>query len=270
MEAQVQYALTCSDSLLAEAIPAMLSDLPFNTFRWDNGVWYCACPVSEDPGEETLREHCTFLGEIKREELLPQNYNALWEASVTPIQLDNRVYIRPPSYPPAEEGMIDICINPKMTFGTGHHETTLLLMRRLLQLSVAGKHVLDMGCGTAVLSILGLKLGASHCLAVDIDAQACAVAEELLTINCPDAQWEVRIDGNPPIDYNADIILANIHLQVLQRQCEDYFKLLPVGGRLLVSGLLHTQEEQLIKTYGREPVYRNRDGQWIMLEFEKT
>jgi ribosomal protein L11 methyltransferase len=268
MEAQVQYRLYCNDFALAEAIPAMLQDLPFSTFRWENGAWYCACPVSKDPGADGISEACPFIDNIHSELLQPENYNAVWEASVKPIILEERVYIRPPSYPPPSEEFIDICINPQMTFGTGHHETTALIMRRLLSLDLKGKQILDMGCGTGVLSILALKLGAEHLLAVDIDAMACEVANELLQLNCGDSSREVRLSEKVPDDIRPDIILANIHLQVLIGQRNAYFSILKPGGRLLVSGILFSQEEQLIDSYGREPVYRDRDGQWVMLEFE--
>ena len=131
--------------------------------------------------EQSLKQ---FDLEGYRESKLPeQNWNAQWEANFDPIEVDDLCYIRASFHPAKPEIPHDIVIDPKMAFGTGHHQTTRLMIKALLQQSVEGKTVLDAGCGTGVLSILGDKLGAEAILAYDIDQWAVNNTHENITRN---------------------------------------------------------------------------------------
>ncbi|MDD3743195.1 MAG: 50S ribosomal protein L11 methyltransferase, partial [Lentimicrobiaceae bacterium] len=101
-----------------------------------------------------------------------QNWNAVWESAFNPVTIAGKCYIRAPFHPPAPTGMLELIIEPKMSFGTAHHETTALIIEQLLSMQLGGKSLLDMGSGTAILAILASKMGAGPITAIDNDEWA--------------------------------------------------------------------------------------------------
>lgn len=170
---------------------------------------------------------------------LPEiNWNETWEKGFQPILIDDIVRIRASFHKEDSSYLYDIVIDPKMSFGTGHHETTRLMIKSMLELDFQGTQVLDMGCGTGVLAILASKLGANLIVAVDIDEWSVRNARENAGSNSCNNITVLKgaIDIVPVRKYN--IILANINRNVLLDYM-DYFKLLLVsGGSLLLSGIM--------------------------------
>ena len=173
-----------------------------------------------------------------------RNWNAEWEANYEPVYVGERAIVRAPFHSLPEKigkGFLDVVIVPHMSFGTGHHDTTLLMMLTLLDLEVKGLTVLDMGCGTGVLAIAALKLGAASVLAIDIEEGACSntienaelngfsVMNESLVVVCGDAS---DLQGTPV----NDVILANINRNILVQDMASYDKVLRPGGRIALSG----------------------------------
>ena len=172
-----------------------------------------------------------------------ENWNAAWEANYDPVFVGARAIVRAPFHSLPENtipGFLDVVIAPHMSFGTGHHDTTLLMMHTLLDLKVKGLTLLDMGCGTGVLAIAALKLGASSVLAIDIEEGAYAntiknaelngfLLDDRLTSLCGDAS---QLIGKPL----NDVILANINRNVLVHDMLSYDKVLKPGGRIVFSG----------------------------------
>lgn len=167
-----------------------------------------------------------------------RDWNEEWEKNYfQPIRIGKECVIRA-SFHEAEEGFKHtILIDPKMAFGTGNHETTRLMLERILTLEPEGKELLDMGCGTAVLAILAKMKGASRVVAIDIDEWAYQNALENIALNRTES-IEVLLGGAEQLQGMApfDIIFANINRNILVRDMGEYAKVLKVGGVLFLSG----------------------------------
>ena len=172
-----------------------------------------------------------------RTKLIPEeNWNANWEAQFDPILVDDQCFVRAPFHI-AKDVAFDIEIMPKMSFGTGHHETTFLMIRQMLQFDFTGKKVLDMGCGTGVLAILACKMGADEVRAIDIDEWSFKNARENVERNtCSHISVEQGDVGLLKGHDSYDIILANINRNVLIADIPVYASRLEKKGCLLLSG----------------------------------
>ena len=176
-----------------------------------------------------------------------QNWNAIWETNFEPVLIGSECYIRAPFHPVLAGIRYEIIIEPKMSFGTGHHETTHMMSVLLMEQNVCGKDVLDMGCGTAVLAILAKKMGASEVMAVDNDEWAFSNAIENIERNHVS---EIRVMHGDAALIGAqqfDLILANINRNVLLSDIPAYASALKKGGTLLLSGFYESDVLQITK-----------------------
>ncbi|MBD1398533.1 50S ribosomal protein L11 methyltransferase [Pontibacter sp. JH31] len=166
-----------------------------------------------------------------------QNWNEEWERNFEPLFIADQVSVRASFHEKPANARYDIVINPKMSFGTGHHETTTLMIENQLTLDHQGKRVLDMGCGTGILAIMAGELGASEIVAVEIEDWTVENARENAELNNY-ASIDVRLGGAETIegDQPYDIILANINRNVLLEDMPAYVAVLKPGGTLLLSG----------------------------------
>jgi len=170
-----------------------------------------------------------------------KNWNEIWESSFQPVVIPGKVSIRASFHPPIPEIPLELVITPKMSFGTGHHLTTLLMMEALFQLNLTGKRLLDFGTGTGILAILAEKLGAARILAIDNDPWSISNANENVAGNhCQSI--ETRLLDHLPTGETFDLILANINKNVILKELPAFLKSLQRGGSLMLSGL---QEEDL-------------------------
>lgn len=166
-----------------------------------------------------------------------QNWNEAWEKSLTPIVVDERCLVRAEFHRVEEKYPYEIVITPKMSFGTGHHHTTHLMLKQQLDLEHRGKRVMDAGCGTAILSIMAVLRGAVEVEAFDIDEWSVLNGKENLEMN---RVQNVRIRQGTirelPFTGMFDVILANINKNILLDELPEYARYMPVGGKLLLSG----------------------------------
>lgn len=178
------------------------------------------------------------------------NWNREWEESIQPIDIDNKIFISPQwILPPINDYRIHITINPKMSFGTGHHSTTRLVSRLLLDTVKKGSKWLDAGCGTGILSIIAIKLGAGSVLAVDNNDWAIENAEENLRLNSIESGIELFNQGIEDFEIpDVDGIMANLYTHLLLSNFEKFFNALKKkNGVLLASGVLNFDEEIILK-----------------------
>lgn len=199
-----------------------------------------------------------------------QNWNALWESNFSPITVDDRCMVRASFHEPLPGMQHDIVIDPKMAFGTGHHQTTHQMISALLNTQVAGKTMLDMGCGTGVLAILAEKLGASSVVAIDNDEWAYSNTLENIERNSCTRVKALLGDASAITGGGFDIILANINLNILLADMQEYIKHLNPNGLLLTSGILSTDTQQLIahaQSIGLKHIYTTTRDSWAMVAF---
>ncbi|HZH54729.1 MAG TPA: 50S ribosomal protein L11 methyltransferase [Sphingobacteriaceae bacterium] len=187
-----------------------------------------------------------FVVDYSYREIKQENWNAVWESNFQPIVIDEHVYVRASFHPAAPEYPLEIVIDPKMAFGTGHHQTTSMMMRLMLGLDFKGESVLDMGCGTGILSILAAKMGAKAVLAIDHDPVCQASTQENILLNKVKAIQTLcgsidLIDGK-----KFGIILANINRNILLDQLPAYARSLHPGGHLLMSGFYEGEDLKMI------------------------
>lgn len=201
-----------------------------------------------------------------------RNWNQEWESNFNPVVIAGKCRIRASFHEPDPSFPLEIIIDPKMSFGTGHHETTYLMAAWLLETDLAGKKVLDMGCGTCVLSILAAKLRASDVLAADIDPVCVENSLENAAVN--DVKVRCRLSDIDGIQENGfDLIMANINRNVLLEHIPWYQGKLQPGGTLLVSGFYEGTDLDIIRERAEEcglkyETFQSRNG-WVSARFGK-
>lgn len=259
-----------------EMVVAQLLLIGFESFDTTSGL-YAFIPKEEYTTQvkETFEEWAEEQAiQWDRQEILPTNWNAVWESQFDPIVIDEFCVIRASFHEPLGGVSYDILIDPKMSFGTGHHETTRLMIQQIRSLDIAGARVLDFGAGTGVLAILAEKMQAEHVVAIEIEPMACEnIVENVWRNDC--RRIDVRegsIDCLNP-DERFDIILANITRNVLIATVDDMKSALNEGGKLIVSGIRHQDRDLIVSTYikkGFQIVLDMEDNQWHCLRFEKS
>jgi ribosomal protein L11 methyltransferase len=200
-----------------------------------------------------------------------QNWNAEWEKNFDFINVENQCVIRAPFHNKIDSVEFDVVIDPKMSFGTGHHETTYLMIKRLLTLDLMHEKVLDMGCGTGVLAILAKMKNADTVEAIDIDEWAYNnTLENIRNNNCEDII--VKMGGAEKIQGEFNVIIANINRNILLNNMSIYVKALEKGGSLLLSGFFSSDKEILLEATSHlnlELIYTESKNDWTILHLIK-
>ncbi len=221
--------------------------------------------------ENTLAEVKDFC-EVEYELIFhkKQNWNAQWESSFEPVEACR---IRAPFHEPSSSFEHEIIIEPKMSFGTGHHETTRTIVDAMSELDFRGKSVLDMGTGTGVLAIYAEKLGASHLVAIDIEEWAYENTLENAEVNAC-SLIEARLGGKEQIksDEKFDIVIANINRNILLEDMHAYAEAMSSGSQLLLSGFYAMDVEALTEKaseFNLKSFLRKEENGWTVLGFRK-
>jgi ribosomal protein L11 methyltransferase len=202
-----------------------------------------------------------------------QNWNKEWETNFQPIDVDGKCYIRAPFHKALEGFMYDVVVEPKMSFGTGHHATTQLMIQKLMKLDIKGKSLLDMGCGTGVLAIVASMMEANPITAIDIDDWSYENTIENCTKN--NINNILVHKGNAQIlaGKRFHSILANINKNVLLKDLPSYTEVLENSGNLVISGFFETDIDELSAKavqLGLVLIDRVTQEQWAMLHFNKN
>ena len=258
----------------AEILIAYLTDAPFDTFEETEEGVNAYLPANDEYVAEVeklladLSEHIDFQWE---KVFLPaQNWNEIWESNFHPVIVGDFCAVRADFHEPIPEVKYELVINPKMAFGTGHHETTWQCIAAMEHLPIAGKKILDFGCGTGVLAILASKLGAAEVEAVDIEEESYRNTLENCDVNSV-TNVLARCGTLAAVQGQAfDGILANINRNVILDSLPTLAGLLKPGGWLLVSGILLQDEEVVAEAaakMGFEKKKKTEKGNWLCLEF---
>lgn len=201
-----------------------------------------------------------------------QNWNKEWESNFQPIDVEGKCYIRAPFHESQKRFMYDVIIEPKMSFGTGHHYTTQLMIQKLMKLEIKNKSLLDMGCGTGVLAILASLMGANPITAIDCDDWSYENSIENLQKN--NINNVIVHKGNAEILAGKlfHTILANINKNVLLMDMPVYVQSLEKEGNLVLSGFFETDVIELTQKaidLGLKLEEKVVNDQWTVLHFIK-
>lgn len=199
-----------------------------------------------------------------------QNWNKIWESDFKPVCINGFVGIRAEFHEPLQGFQHEIIITPKMSFGTGHHATTFLMIQAMKEIDFRNKSVLDFGTGTAVLAILAEKLGAIKVDAIDYD-EFCIenASENTVANNCRNIT--VIQSNSAETNKKYDIILANINRNIILDNLKTIANQLNKKSELLLSGLLNTDEEEVLKAtkyFGLTFLSKYEKEEWICLQFK--
>ena len=227
---------------------ALLSEIGFESFTDENNI-FAAYIQSEMFDEQSCNEtleilwHAIGKTDYEIKDIPAQNWNQQWESNFEPVIVDSRCIVKAPFHTIDQTYQYEIIIEPKMSFGTGHHETTQLVLSEILDTDCNGKTVVDCGCGTGVLAILAKMKGAARTKAFDID-QWCYenTIENAERNNAADIIVECKgIECIAGETYN--IIIANINRNILLSAMEQFGKSLAKDGTLILSGIYKTDLE---------------------------
>ncbi|HRE49800.1 MAG TPA: 50S ribosomal protein L11 methyltransferase [Flavitalea sp.] len=270
MEQYVQISFQQTLPEQREILVALLANIGFTGFE-ENGKELVACiPLSdfnESVFKETVSDQLPYAVKIIEQ----KNWNEEWERSFPPVVVDDYCAIRASFHPPVSSVAHEIIITPKMSFGTGHHATTYLMIRLMKDIRFTNCAVLDFGTGTGVLAILAEKLGASSITAIDNDNWSIDNAKENIGANrCRRIQVMER--SAPPPDETYDIILANINKNVILAEMAAMEQHLEENGVLLISGLLEEDKKEIAdkaSTVHLTIVHTGQKDNWIALVLKR-
>ncbi len=256
-----------------EILIAELGELPFESFE-ETETGLSAYIQKQFWTEDVLADvYILQSGEFNItytfEEIEQVNWNEEWEKNFEPIEVDNTCRVRAPFHE-YKEVQYDIVIEPKMSFGTGHHETTFMVIQHLLETDVAGKKTLDMGCGTAILAILAEMKGAQPIDAIDIDNWCYLNSiENAERNNCKHISvYEGDASLLPGRTY--DVIIANINRNILLNDMQVYVDCLNPGGTLLLSGFYEEDIpaiDESCSAKGLTLIKKHQKNNWVALKY---
>jgi ribosomal protein L11 methyltransferase len=238
---------------LSDALVAELADLGFVAFAHEGDATSAWGPASVwTPAVE--RQIKAWVDQrapgatIETREWPEENWNATWEASIRPVPAGPFVILPSWATVPAEHSSrVPIRIDPKMSFGTGHHASTRLALGLIARQLPPDARVLDVGCGTGVLALGALKLGASTAIGCDIDERSVPNARECALLNDVGDRFEVREGGLEVVPENDfDLVAANIIRATLLEVLDDLVEKLRPGGRLVLAGLLDYERAEMV------------------------
>ncbi len=269
----VEIDIFCKKDL-KEIITAELCHLGYESFLDTSDGFRAYQPVkNHDPAMlNLLLERYTLSTDFKCKKLTDRNWNEIWEQSFEPIEIGDQCRIRASFHLQKHRFPYEIIIDPKMSFGTGHHESTRQMIQFQLGLDHRGKSILDAGCGTGILSILAEQKGAKQVLALDTDPQAVSNTVENMVLNCAK---KIKVKegsiGDLSINSTFDLILANINRNVLLVEIDLYRQHLNKSGLLVLSGF-YTYDSVCIVKKCTDNAFKiknqTEENQWACLLLE--
>ena len=239
---------------LLEVLPALLMQIGFDSFlEEENQVkgyieksLYSEKVIADFLGENEFTANVTF----HSDQLENKNWNAKWEQNFEPVIIDDKILIKAPFHKELKDYPLTLIIEPRMSFGTGHHETTHLILKNLLEVELKDKSVADIGSGTGILSIASSKLGAAFVHACDVDQWSYDNSLDNQKLNNTEKITFILGDVNKIIALNKiyDIVLANINKNILLDGMTAFADITKSGGFLLLSGFYESDCGDMVKS----------------------
>lgn len=202
-----------------------------------------------------------------------EDWSNEWKKYYQPLEIGKKLIVIPEWEQKVKNGRIPVVLNPGMAFGTGQHNTTRLCMEFLEQNIVPGCSVLDIGCGSGILAVTGVLLGASHAEGIDIDELAVKIAGENSKLNSTDGKTKFFCgtlkSEKQNIDSEYDVICMNIVADVIISMLKDVKKMLKASSHLLLSGIIDTREQDVLSALSKENykiIKRKESGGWVALD----
>ena len=260
----------------SDLLSAELGEIGFESFLEEDGLLKAYVEI-DTFSEEKLKNIDTLNNDAVKvsysfKELEQQNWNQQWESNFSPVYVDDKICVRATFHPAEPQYIHEIVIDPKMSFGTGHHSTTHLILSSMLSIDFEGKSVLDMGSGTGVLAIFAAMQGAKPVYAIDIDEWCSVNAKENAERNGVE-HIQISQGSKEQIDgIKVDVLLANINRNILLDQMEAYGNALNDNGELHVSGFYSADVDVLVeeaKKHGLNYVSSHSKNDWTTIKFEK-
>lgn len=277
MSYYTRLAVTCSPEA-TEVLIAEVAEAGFDTFM--------ETATGFEGFAEEDRFDAVMLGEIQHryqevfpfqyvlDQVVKENWNEQWERSFEPVIVDDRCIVRASFHQPERDYPYEILITPKMSFGTGHHQTTWLMLKMQLDLNHRDKDVMDAGCGTAILAIMACRRGARYVDAFDIDAWSTVNGSENLSVNdCPQVRLRQGSIRTLDFDRQFDILLANINRNILLDEMTEYARHVKKDGLLVLSGFYVSDADALVESAsasGFQEIRREDRETWCALVLQKV
>jgi len=265
----LELRIDTRDEEVRQILIAKLAEIGYESFEETQDTLNAYIPVekfSEAELEETIQ---LFHLKYSKEQIAQRNWNEEWEKNFQPVVIDDFCTVRASFHEKNPETKFDIVITPKMSFGTGHHATTYMMLDLMRGISFHEKTVFDFGTGTGILAILAEKLGAKNVLAIDIDEWSIVNARENLLLNeCEKIALEQT--GNIQSSQSFDIMLANINRNVILESLPQIVPILKADGEVLLSGLLKEDFEvvdEKLREFGMIISERREKNGWIAIKY---
>ena len=269
------FSANCNKSEVSEIIVALLAELGFESFEETEESVKAYVPdksFNVAALAELTGEYPELFRSVDTRRIRQENWNHLWESNFLMTEIAARVLVFAPFHKDIPALEYRICIMPQMSFGTGHHETTSLMLKMMLDIDISGKRVLDMGCGTGILAIFAAMKKALSVTAIDIDEWAYRNAAENCernNINCIEI---LQGDSGLLSDKSFDLILANINRNVLLADMATYTQCLPKDGILQISGFYTADFPEIAaeaKRNSMELIRHLEETNWVAALYHK-
>ena len=261
----------------ADILVARLNEIDFESFA-ENKKGVKAYAQTHLMNEDAVKDIITEVAELCKlsytiKEIKQENWNKQWEDNFKPVHINDQCVIRAHFHDGFSSKEYELIITPKMSFGTGHHETTSLVMNEMFGIDFKAKSVLDMGSGTGVLAILASKLGASSLIGIDFDEWAYENAKENAGLNSV-SNIEF-MHGNTDVigDAKFDVILVNINRNIILQDIEAYVGAMNERSQILLSGFLKEDISLILEKseqLGLELVVSKHKNKWQMLHLKSA
>ena len=248
---ELNFTIISSEDYIRDLIINDLSRIGFDSFEYTDLGFKAFCPssiYSEANVKEVIEAYkSNFTLDFETNLIPAKNWNEVWESNFEPVIVNQHCVIRASFHPEFPAYKYQLLIDPKMAFGTGHHDTTRMMCEYMLECDISKKSVLDMGCGTGILAILAGMMGAEVIVAIDNDEIAVRSTIENAKLNNVE-NINAFTDVNPKWETGkANFIFANINRNVLIEQMKSYSTILGMGGQLFMSGFYEKDDLEMIK-----------------------